>query len=301
MPELVGVRQDVSQKTPTVVVLMQPVPRSLLLLHPDERLATDLSRVPGLPYRVQRVPDWRTLKEVLGRSTPTTLAVVYPFGTGGADGGLSEELRDLLREFPSATVVAALHVEPTRPGELETLLQWGIADWLDLVREETPAAITRRLRALWVRPVQRLLQRALPRGVPSRARMLLSVAVETVAAGGQAPEMAAALGVTERTVPRWCERADLPPPRRLLAWLRLLLAADLLDDPGRSIESVARATGYAGAQSLKTALRNLLGASARELRARGAFDVVASAFAKELFDLREQARGQGKPAKTWLH
>jgi transcriptional regulator GlxA family with amidase domain len=132
--------------------------------------------------------------------------------------------------------------------------------------------------------------------------MLLSVAVEVVAAGGQAPEMAAALGVAERTVPRWCERADLPPPRRLMAWIRLLLAADLLDNSdSHSNESIARATGYAGAQSLKTAMRNLMRMSVRELRARGAFDTVARAFADDLFALREQARAGGKPAKTWLH
>lgn len=280
---------------------MQPVPRTLLLLHPDDRLAAELGRIPSLPYRVQRVADWRSLKDLLGRSAPTTLCVVYPFGSAGENGGLSEELHDLLREFPSATVVAALHVDPTRPDALQALLQWGVADWLDLVRENTPAAITRRLRRVWGRPVQRLLGRALPRGVPSRARMLLSAAVEVVAAGGQAPEMAAALGVAERTVPRWCVRADLPPPRRLLAWLRLLLAADLLDHPGRSIESVARATGYAGAQSLKTALRNLIGMSVREMRARGAFQMVAEAFSTELFELREAARDEGKPAKTWLY
>jgi transcriptional regulator GlxA family with amidase domain len=154
---------------------------------------------------------------------------------------------------------------------------------------------------VWSRPVERLLARALPRGAPSRTRMLLSVAVEVVAAGGQAPEMAAALGVGERTVTRWFERADLPPPRRLFAWLRLLLAADLLDDPERSLESISRATGYAGAPSLKSALRNLLATTPRELRERGAFSTVAARFSSELFDLREQSRSAGKPARVWLH
>jgi hypothetical protein len=281
---------------------MQPVARPLLLLHPDEGLASVLSRIPSFPYRIQRVSDWEALGELLGRSPPTALAVVYPFGAEHQSEALSEDLRDLLRRFPSATVVAALHVNPTRPRILHSLLEWGVADWLDLTREDTPAAIARRLRSVWSRPVQRLLRRALPNGVPSRSRMLLSVAVEVVAAGGQAPEMAAALGVAERTVPRWCERADLPPPRRLMAWLRLLLAADLLDDSGsRSTESIARATGYAGAQSLKTGMRNLMRMSMRELRARGAFETVARAFADDLFALREQARASGKPAKTWLH
>lgn len=280
---------------------MQPVPRPLLLLHPDETLAAALGRLPGLPYRVQRVSDWQMLGDLLGRSPPTALAVVYPFGAGDEGEGLAEELRDLIRKFPSATVVAALHVNPTQPNIIRSVLEWGVADWLDLTREETPIAIARRLRTVWSKPVQRLLRRALPRGIPSRSRLLLTVAVEVVAAGGQAPEMAAALGVAERTVPRWCERADLPPPRRLMAWLRLLLAADLLDDTGRSTESVARATGYAGAQSLKTGMRNLMNMPVRELRSRGAFAAVSQAFADELFALREQAREKGKPAKTWLH
>jgi hypothetical protein len=281
---------------------MQPVLRPLLLLHPDEGLATVLSQIPSFPYRVQRVGDWAALGDLLGRSPPTTLAVVYPFGAEGTSEAVSEDLLNLLRRYPSATVVAALHVSPSRPEIIHSLLDWGVADWLDLTREDTPAAIARRLRSVWSHPVQRLLRRALPNGVPSRSRMLLSVAVEVVAAGGQAPEMASALGVAERTVPRWCERADLPPPRRLMAWLRLLLAADLLDDSGsRSIESIARATGYAGAQSLKTGMRNLMRMNVRELRAQGAFETVAHAFANDLFALREQARANGKPARTWLH
>ena len=96
-------------------------------------------------------------------------------------------------------------------------------------------------------------------------------------------------------MPRWCRRADLPPPRRLLAWLRLLLAADLLDDPGRSVASIAEACGYASEVSLKAALRQFMGAPPSELRRRGAFDTAARAFAQELFELREAARARGRP------
>jgi hypothetical protein len=86
-----------------------------------------------------------------------------------------------------------------------------------------------------------------------------------------------------------------------MAWLRLLLAADVLDDPARTLESVARAAGYTAAASLKGATKNLVGLQPGELRARGAFDVVAGAFARELFELREAARATGRPTKDWLH
>lgn len=280
---------------------MQPIERTLLLLHPDGPLGAALGRLPGLPYRVRRVEGWAELEASLERTPPTTLVIVHPFAAGG-EAVPAPELRRLLDAHPGATVVPAFRVGSDTAPLLAVLLEWGVADWLDLAREDTPAAMARRLRRVRSRPVERLLRRALPRGAPSRTRMLLSVAVQVVAEGGQAPEMAAALGVAERTVPRWCERADLPPPRRLFAWLRLLLAAELLDTPSRTLESVARATGYAGAPSLKTSLRNLLATTPRELRARGAFRTVAEAFAAELFRLRERSRaGGGKPARTWLH
>jgi hypothetical protein len=83
--------------------------------------------------------------------------------------------------------------------------------------------------------------------------------------------------------------------------LRLLLAADLLDDPGRTLESAARAAGYTAAVSLKSAAKNLIGLQTRELRARGAFEHVSLAFSRELFAMREAARAAGRPAKDWLH
>jgi transcriptional regulator GlxA family with amidase domain len=108
-----------------------------------------------------------------------------------------------------------------------------------------------------------------------------------------------ALNVTERTVLRWCRRADLPQPRRLMAWLRILLAADMLDDPGRTLAAAARACGYSSDTALRNALRTFLSASPTELRGN-AFQAAADAFSHELFELREAAHARGRPEKTWL-
>jgi len=279
---------------------MQTVHRPLFLLHDDDGLRERLAEAQGDGFRLYRLADWAALRAALHRAPPTAVCVVDPCHAG-RPGALADDLRELLEAFPSATVVAALPVGTGDGERLRTLLAWGVADVVALGREDTPAALARRVRAVQGRTVHRLLRRALPRGVPSRARALLTTAAETVAVGGQAPELAAALGVNERTVPRWCQRADLPPPRRLLAWLRLLLAADLLDDPGRSVASIATACGYASEVSLKAALRQFMGAPPRELRRVGAFETASRAFARELFELREAARARGKPEKTWLN
>ncbi|HET7228525.1 MAG TPA: helix-turn-helix domain-containing protein [Longimicrobium sp.] len=277
---------------------MQPVVRPLFLLHASIRLRDNLAQAEGGAFRLTPVAGWDELGAALRRAPGTAVCVVDPYAP---DGALAAELRVLLDELPSATVLAACEVNPGRADDLRTLLRWGVADVIALGREDTAPALARRIRLVQGRTIHRLLRRALPRGVPSRARSLLTTAAETVAAGGQAPELAAALGVTERTVPRWFERADLPPPRRLLAWLRLLLAAELLDDPGRSVASVARACGYASEVSLKAALRQFMGAPPSELRERGAFETAANLFSRELFELREAARARGKPEKTWLN
>ncbi|HYH80925.1 MAG TPA: helix-turn-helix domain-containing protein [Longimicrobium sp.] len=272
--------------------------RPLFLLHPSTLLRERLAQAEAAAFRLTPVAGWDELGAALRRAPGTSVSVVDPYG---ADGGLAAELRTLLDELPSATVLAACEVDPARADDLRTLLKWGVADVVALGREDTAPALSRRIRAVQARTVHRLLRRALPRGVPSRARALLTTAAETVAAGGRAPELAAALGVNERTVPRWFARADLPPPRRLLAWLRLLLAAELLDDPGRSVGSVARGCGYASEVSLKAALRQFMQAPPSELRERGAFETAANLFSRELFELREAARAQGKPEKTWLN
>jgi len=278
---------------------LQEVVRPLFLLHPSAGLKERLAAVQGAAFRLVPVRDWSELSDELGRAPGTAVSVVDPFA--GARGAPSPELRALLEEHPSATVVAAFPVEPEHADALRTLLAWGVADVIALGREDSEAALARRIAAVQARTVHRLLRRALPRGVPGRARALLTTAAETVAAGGQAPELAAALGVNERTVPRWFARADLPPPRRLMAWLRLLLAAELLDDSRRTVAQVARACGYASEVSLKAAMRQFMGAPPSELRERGAFATAARAFARELFELREAARSRGKPERTWLN
>jgi AraC-like DNA-binding protein len=280
---------------------MQTVSRPILLLHSDPALGDLLLRLSGGPYHVQRVPDWATLGRILRATPPLTLVVVDPWEPGEGAPKLADDLRGVLGAAPGLTVVAALRIPPADAEVVTTLLDWGVADWIDLDREDTPAAVVRRLRTVEARPVERLIARALPRGVPSRSRALLTTAALVVARGGQVPDLAAALGVTTRTVPRWFARADLPAPRRLLAWLRLLIAADLLDDPRRSIESIARGVGYAGAAALKTGLRNIMGMTPQELRDRGAFKTVAGEFSDELRSVREASRTRGRRPEVWLN
>lgn len=276
---------------------MQSHARPLLLMHQSPGLAGTLREAAGDAGRVWTVPDWDALERAMARVPPTAVVFVDPYA--GSPGEPSPRLHALLQGMRSATVVAAMPVTVQTVSHLELLARWGVADVVELGREDTVGALRRRLRLVRGRLVTRLLERALPRTTPTRTRSLLAVAADTAAVGGGSGELAQALGVTERTVLRWCRRVDLPQPRRLMAWLRILLAADMLDDAGRTLAAAARACGYSSDTALRNALRTFLDASPTELRGE-AFQRAAAAFSRELFELREAAHARGRPEKTWL-
>jgi len=91
----------------------------------------------------------------------------------------------------------------------------------------------------------------------------------------------------------------LPAPARLMAWMRALVMAQLLDDPARTPAGVARACGYAGVPLLADAFARVLpGAEPEALRAAGAFRAVADGFRAEAAGLREAARERLRAART---
>lgn len=260
--------------------------RPLLLLHPDEAFRERLRRALPETQALWILSEWSEIRGAVREAPPGTVAVVDPYH--GAREGLSLGLRDLLREFPSATVVAACRFDGSQYADLRMLGEWGIAELICIGKEDARPALARRIRVMQGRSVERVLREALPRGTNTRVRTLVAAAAEVAAVGGHAPELAGSLQLTERTLLRWCARAQLPPPRRLLAWQRVLLACDFLDDPGHSLSSVSRACGYAADMPLRRAIRNLTGVEPAELRGCGALTTAARAFTRELQELRSR-------------
>lgn len=245
----------------------------------------------GRGFQCTFLGDWERLRQAVVSAPPAAILIVDPYaGEGRGAPQLSAELRTLLWEFPSATVLAALEIRPGQSRDLRTLGEWGVTDVISLAEDDTLEALYRRLRAVEGRSLQTLLERTLPPLLSGRARMLMMTAAEVVAAGGKARELARRLHLSERTVLRWAERGGLPPPRRLLAWMRILLAASLLDDPGRSVLSVAHACSYSSDSSLRRAMQDFLAMGPSALRREGAFPLASRRFLEELTQTRAAAR-----------
>lgn len=95
-------------------------------------------------------------------------------------------------------------------------------------------------------------------------------------------------GVTARlrrnrkTLSNWLATAQLPPPYRIIGWMRILVAARLLEDQSRSLEKVARELRFVSGAALRNMLRRYLDISPDILRQKGGFEYVLPKFIEAL-------------------
>ena len=270
---------------------MKMAPRSLLVLHGDQELHRRL-RSGARPHYVYRAAeDWASLKEAIRDAPPSSLVVVDPYA--GTTPVLAPELYALLSEFPSAQVIAAFSITPERRQDVVTMAGLGVLDVIATGHDDTPEALGIRFRAVSGRRLKALLDEVLPEGLDGRVRALMDAAAEIVSAGENSGQLAKRLGLSRRTLLRWSQDARVPPPRRLLAWMRILLAAHLLDDRGRTVHSVASACGYSSDSSLRRVTMRFVARTPGGMRRTGAFAAASKAFLAEFDDYRSGRRGGG--------
>ena len=260
--------------------------RPLIVLHSDPTLAAAARRLTSASSSVF-VSDWAGLRAAMRDAAPNVVAVVDPFVA--SETGPAKELRSFLEEFGYVPVIGAFATRE-RPRELIQLARWGLADVISLDLERPDEALRQRLLEADQWALRRLLQTSHPTGVGAAAQSLLLASTEVVCRTGDVEDLARDLGVTRRTASRWFSRAKLPPPRRVLAWMRVLLAAEYLDDPRRRIAQIAHVIGYASDNNLRTALNTFLGRAPGALREAGAVRVALPAFWEEIAQARDKPR-----------
>ncbi|HET7463290.1 MAG TPA: helix-turn-helix domain-containing protein [Longimicrobium sp.] len=238
-------------------------------------------------YEVERFARWGELLERAARVPTSTVLLLEPHGQAGS---VAPEFWEVLGRFRSLTVIAAVPLSDVSSVELRRMQMAGVSEFLNLRLTHSPEMVARLADTAFARPLKQRVDAALSRFLPGDARALIRGAAEVAACAGSADDLARIFGVQPPTVTKWCEALRLPPPRRLQLWLRLLLAAQLLEDVGRSIQSAARSAGYATDRSFRRALQEVVGKNPRELRARGAFDAVMAAFNAELREFRGQRK-----------
>ena len=266
-----------------------PAPGERLVLVTDSPALRRFAELPE-EYAPRFVDGWDELAAEMESAPPslTVLADAY-LGRTPAQGP-APRLRELLWRRPSIPVIAALPLREEWAEHASILFEWGVSEVLDLDLETSPGAVWQRLRGTRARPLKRRVEAVLSGYASEYARNLVRAACETAVDGGGAADLSAIFGVEARTASAWCRREGLPPPRRLLAWTRVLLAATLLEEDGRSVVNVARSAGYATDHALRRAMREVAGGDPSTVERAHLFDRAAERFNAELREHRERVR-----------
>jgi AraC-like DNA-binding protein len=189
------------------------------------------------------------------------------------------EVDRLVRGFPAVPTVAVL----SGPGHSELLLRLGARGIRQVIDMNAPEG-GRRLRALIEGPgtpasarLQGPILGALDEAPPD-TRLFFEALIRSAPHHVTVRQLARTLHLPASTLLSRFQRAGLPSPKSYLAALRLLHAALLLEDRGRSVADVAHRLEYSSPQSFGRHVRAMLGVTATEFRRRLPFPVALDRF-----------------------
>ena len=226
------------------------------------------------------------------RRTLVDAVLVEPWDSHGVAASMT--VRELRGAFPSVPVIMYCRldhqsmreiVELTRAGADELVLR-GVDDVRGVLQGLLVATSIRRAAA-------QALEYLLP-DVSAGVLPLLSYCLHHAGDRVHVRSVADALGVDRRTLVNRLASLGLPGPAALISWSRLILAARLLEDPGRSVEQAAYALNFGSAPALRNMLRRYTGLRPAEVRRGGGMRCVLDL-------LRRRLRSARAPSVRWRH
>jgi AraC-like DNA-binding protein len=215
-------------------------------------------------HAVEACRDWSGLRLACD-TQPVFLAVLDVYAEGGMR---LEPVRQLKRLYPRIVCIAYVRVTPER---IHYVFDAGSAGFDGLIiadRDDAPAAFATILEQAEARGIAGHLRGSLATVHPS-VRDAVLIAVTRAHEAMTTETLARSLAVSRRTLMRRLLGAGFPPPKRLLTWGRLIVAAGMLEDPQRSADGVAAALRFPSGSAFRNTCQRYLRATPTELRTRG--------------------------------
>lgn len=187
-----------------------------------------------------------------------------------ADGGTAhlDRVRLLQRRFPKLALVAYVAATPERAHDLFDAGRVGVDVLVVADRDDSDASLANLFEQAEARTVVSAVRNALAHTKPA-ARDALLTAVTRAHERLTAERLARIVAVPRRLLSQRLLDAGFPPPQQLVTWGRLFVAAHMLEDPQRSVESVAYALHFASGSAFRNTCQRYLKARPQEIRARG--------------------------------
>jgi AraC-like DNA-binding protein len=245
---------------------MSPAPAVITLCTPHERQRVDaLAR--GEYEPVHRDTVEQVLHDLRHRPASAVVLSVSRYSPQQATGTAR-----LVREFPGVAAVALLTANEARASSaLLALGGHGVRTVVD-AREPTGWRTLRDLitsdHAGQIEPLAVRTLREDLAGARTAALRFLDLLFTVPVTLTTVRELSRQMGVMPTTLMSRFFRAQLPPPKRYLAFARLVRAARLLENPGYSITQVAFLMEYSSPQSFSRHVTAQLRVSAAQFRRR---------------------------------
>jgi AraC-like DNA-binding protein len=191
-------------------------------------------------------------------------------------------VRTIRDGFPSVPVVAYCALTPDSSRDILALARAGVNDLIlrgvDDVGVALRSVIATAQEHCGAKHVLETIAPLVPPSVVPFLRYSLEHARQAVTVA----DAASALGVHRKTLVDRLATAGLPTPSAMIAWCRLTLAAQMLEDPARSVEQIALLLDFSSGASLRNMLKRYTGLSPREVRENGGLRCVLHVFRQAL-------------------
>jgi AraC-like DNA-binding protein len=258
----------------------------ILILHGDPearrriRLALECDAASHAHHRVSWLERWPELRE---RATGTDVVAVVDAYLGGTFA--PDEVKALLLAIPGLPLVVYSDFSHRPASDCLALFEAGVRLTLTLGVDDQPhhirSLIARADGGRVLNPTTALLRAS---RLPRRTIRVLDFLFRESHRRLCPADLASHCGCSVRTLERYLGDAGLPAPGTLIGWCRILHAARLLDDTGRSLENAAAALGFCGGAALRKSLRRLTGLTPSELRRLGGAAYLAELFFTKVLD-----------------
>lgn len=264
--------------------MIRNAPPPLLALHGDTDARDRLRAVAGTGPASRILgptifaSGWQALGELVA-AHPRSPAVVDPAYPGGTDPPSADSIRVLRGSSVSLVCYgkpSALRAWRVQDGgySVAAVLRLGSGDSLAAIGSAV-------LRAAGARRVRRLLD-DIGRRAHQQTEEIFAGVLALAVAPCSVPELAAWLGLSQRTLWRRCVELRIPSPGRLLSLGRIFTVERLADWSGQPSGAVALAIGFSDYANYRRLVRRTLGAPPSQIRKQGGVGQVAMAILRAL-------------------
>jgi AraC-like DNA-binding protein len=269
---------------------IRPRPRVLLLTPPSDGQST-LRRLISANYEVAICEDIESLTGSI-LEHPETIAIVTDLWDGRGQPA-APAVNRIRTAFPHIPIVVCCRLVPGASAQILAMARAGINALALRGFDDVGSALTSLIASARVdcdaNRILSALQPFLRSSEASIVRYCVAHADRKMSVG----DVAKAVCLSRRTLSHRLATGRLHSAHSLIVWCRLLIAARLLQDRGRTVESIALSLQFGSAAAFRNMLRRRAGISPAQLRGMGGQPFLLRAYTRLLASRRVSTKPTG--------